>query len=71
MLVAVATRTPEPIGPAGLLQGSLTLLLGDVEPLELRQGKGLLELDAAACHCQTSICVPVYGARLPCAEPAG
>jgi hypothetical protein len=32
MHVALATRIPEPIGPAGLLQGSLTLLLAAVEP---------------------------------------
>jgi hypothetical protein len=37
MLMALAKRTPEPIGPAGLLQGSLTLLLSAVEPEELRQ----------------------------------
>ncbi len=37
MLMALATRSPEPIGPAGLLQGSLTLLLSAVEPEELRQ----------------------------------
>jgi hypothetical protein len=30
MLVALATWTPEPIGPASLLQSSLTLLLGAV-----------------------------------------
>ena len=40
MLVALATRTPEPVGPASLLQSSLTLLLGAVQLLELRQGKG-------------------------------
>jgi hypothetical protein len=30
MLMASAARTAEPIGPAGVLQGSLTLLLGAV-----------------------------------------
>lgn len=48
LIMALETRTPEPIGPAGLLQGSLTLLLCAVQPLELRQGKYLLELDATA-----------------------
>ena len=48
MLVALATRTSEPIGPAGFLQSSLTLHLGAVEPLELRQGEAFLELDGTA-----------------------
>ena len=37
MLLAIAAGTAEPIRPARLLQSSLTLLLGAVEPLELRQ----------------------------------
>jgi hypothetical protein len=37
MLMALAAWTPEPIGPAGLLQGSLTLLNSAVEAEELRQ----------------------------------
>ena len=45
MLVASATRTQEPVGPAGLLQSSLPLLLGAVEPLELRQREAFLELN--------------------------
>jgi hypothetical protein len=48
MLAALATRTPESIGPACLLQGSLTLRIGTVEPLELRQGEAFLELDGTA-----------------------
>jgi len=48
MLAALATRTPEPIGPAGHLQSSLTLRIGTVEPLELRQGETFLELDGTA-----------------------
>ena len=48
MLMALATRTPEPIGPAGLLQSSLTLRIGTVETLELRQGEAFLELDGTA-----------------------
>ena len=36
MLVALATRTLVPVGLAGFLQSSLTLLLGAVQPLELR-----------------------------------
>ena len=48
MLAAIATRTPEPIGPAGHLQSSLTLRIGAVEPLELRQGEAFLELDGTA-----------------------
>jgi hypothetical protein len=35
MLMALATRAAEPIGPARLLQSRLTLLLGAVKPLEL------------------------------------
>ena len=45
MLVALATRTAEPIGPASLVQCSRTLLLRSVQPLELRQGEAFLELD--------------------------
>jgi hypothetical protein len=37
MLMAIAAGTAEPIGPARFLQGCLTLLLGAVEPLKLRQ----------------------------------
>ena len=48
MLAALTTRTPEPIGPAGFLQSSLTLRIGTVEPLELRQGEAFLELDGTA-----------------------
>jgi hypothetical protein len=48
VLMAIAAGAAEPIRPASLLQGSLTLLLGAVEPLELRQGKTFLELDRAA-----------------------
>ena len=59
MLMAIAARTAEPIGPARLLQSSLTLLLGAVEPLELRQGEAFLELDRAAGHGRTGIRVPV------------
>ena len=48
MLVAIATRTPEPIGSAGHLQSSLTLRIGIVEPLGLRQEEAFLELDGTA-----------------------
>ena len=48
MLAALATRTSEPIGPAGLLQSRLTSRIGTVEPLERRQGEALLELDGTA-----------------------
>ncbi len=48
MLVALATWTLVPVGPAGFLQSSLTLLLGAVQPLELRQGETFLELDGTA-----------------------
>jgi len=57
--------------PAGLLEGCLTLLLGAVEPLELRQGEAFLELDRAARHGLTGICVPVDCLIPPCAERAG
>jgi hypothetical protein len=60
MLLAIAAETAEPIRPTSLLQGSLTLLLGAVKPLVVRQREALLELDAAARHDQTGICVPVY-----------
>lgn len=68
MLVALATRTPEPIGPAGHLQNRLTLRIGTVEPLELRQGKAFLELDGTARHKPTGICALVYAPKSPCAE---
>ena len=71
MILASAARTTKTIGPAGLLQGCLTLLLGAVEPLEIRQGEAFLELDRAARHGLTGICVPVYGSGPPCAERAG
>ena len=63
MLVTLATRTAEPIGPAGLLQGSLTLLLDSVKPLKLIQGEAFLELDGAAQHDQTGICIRLYAPR--------
>jgi len=59
MLMAIAAGTAESIRPAGFLQGCLTLLLGAVEPLELRQGEAFLELDRAAGHGLTGICVSV------------
>jgi len=71
MLMTSAARTTKPIGPAGFLQGGLTLLLGAVKPLELRQGEAFLELDRAASHGLAGICVPVYGSGPPCAEQAG
>ena len=71
MLMAIAAGTAEPIGPACVLQGSLTLLLGAVEPLELRQGEAFLELDRAAGHGRTGICVPLYGPKVAAAERAG
>jgi hypothetical protein len=66
--MASAARTAESIGPAGVLQSSLTLLLGAVEPLELRQGEAFLELNRAARHVPTGTCVPLYGSALACAE---
>ena len=48
ILVALATLALEPVGPAGFLHSSLTLLLGAVQPLELIQGETLLELDGTA-----------------------
>jgi len=60
---AIAAGTAVPIGPARLLQCSLTLLLGAVEPLERRQVDTFLKLDRAASHGQTSICVPLYAPR--------
>jgi hypothetical protein len=71
MLLTIAAGTAEPIGPACFHQGSLTLLLGAVEPLELRQGKAFLELDRAAGHGQAGTCVPLYGSKVAAAERAG
>jgi len=70
MLLAIAAGTAEPIRPTSLLQGSLTLLLGAVEPLEVRQREALLELDAPARHERTGISVPVYRPRATSAERA-
>ena len=71
MLLAIAAWTAESIRPTCLLQGSLTLLLGAVEPLELRQGETFLELDRAAGHGCTGICVPLYRSKAVAAELAG
>lgn len=71
MLLAIAAGTAEPIGPARLLQSSLTLLLGAVEPLEAWQREAFLELDAAARHDFAGICVPAYTAWVAVAERAG
>ena len=56
MLMVIAAGTAEPIRPTSLLQSSLTLLLGAVEPLELRQGEAFLELDRATYYGMTVIC---------------
>jgi len=58
MLEDLATRTPEPSGPAGLLQSGLTLLIDSLKPLKLRQEGALLELDGTVRHSQSGICVP-------------
>jgi len=50
MLYASAARSIESIEPAGFLHRGLTLLLGAVEPLGLRQGNFFLILDRAAVH---------------------
>ena len=71
MLMAIAAGTAEPIGPARLLQCSLTLLLGAVEPLERRQGETFLELDRAAGDKQAGTYVPLYDPRATAAERAG
>jgi len=68
MLVTLATRTSEPIGPAGPLQSSLTLLLGAVEPSELRQREAFMELNGTARHGLIGMCALVYPASSPCAE---
>ena len=47
MPLAIIAWTEEPIGPARLLQSSLTLLLAAVEPLELRQR----EASGIECPC--------------------
>jgi hypothetical protein len=71
MLIALATRTPEPIRPAGHLQTSFTLLLGAVKPLKLRQGQAFGELDGTARLGRSGICAPVSAARTPCAKGPG
>jgi hypothetical protein len=71
MLMAIAAGTAEPIGPERLLQCSLPLLLGAVEPLERRQGETLLELDRAAGDEQAGIYVPPYDPRAANAGRAG
>ena len=71
MLMATAAGTAEPIGPARLLQGCLALLLGPVEPLELRQGETFLELGHAAGHDRTGSCLTLYGPSAGGAERAG
>ena len=68
MPVTLATRTSDPIGPAGLVQISFKLLLGAVEPLELRQQEAFLELVGTARHGLTGMSVPVSGTSSPCAE---
>jgi hypothetical protein len=68
MLMAIAAGTAEPSGPARLLQSSLTLLLGTEESLKRRQVETLLELDYAADHGRTGICVPLYGPKVVAAE---
>ena len=59
MLPTIAAGAAEAIGPTGLLQSRLTLLLSAVEPLELRQRETLLELDAVARHDSTGTRVPL------------
>jgi hypothetical protein len=44
-IMAIATWATETIRPASLHQSSLTLLIADEDPLELKQGKAILELD--------------------------
>lgn len=61
MLVAVAARAVKPISHTDLLQGSITLLLGAVEPLALRQGDAFLELNRTTGHDMTSICYQAHG----------
>jgi hypothetical protein len=64
MLLTIAAGSAEPIGPARLLQSSLTLLIDAIEPLELRQGEAFLELDRAMGHGRTGICIPLYGSKV-------
>jgi hypothetical protein len=59
MLMAIAAGTAEPSWPARFLQSSLTLLLGTEELLKRKQIETLLELDYAAGHGRTGICVPL------------
>lgn len=59
ILMAIAAGTAEPIGPARLLQSSLTLLLGAVESLKLWLGEAFLELDRTAHYDLTCTQIPV------------
>jgi len=56
MLIASAAGTAEAIGPTRLIQGSLTLLLGAVVTLELRQREAFLKSDAVASQDRTGMC---------------
>jgi len=71
MLVTLATRSPVPVGPAGLLQSSLRLLLGAIHPVDLRRREAFLELDGTARHDLADIYVSVYAPSSPCAKRAG
>lgn len=62
MHMAIAAGTSEPIGQARLPQSILTLLIGAVDPLKLRQREAFLKLVAAARHGFTGICVSLHGA---------
>jgi hypothetical protein len=44
------------------------LLFDAVEPLERRQGETFLELDRAAGHGRTGICVPLYDPKVAAVE---
>ena len=70
ILMGLAVGTAEPIRPARLLQGSLTLLLGAVEPQEFRQRKAFLKLDAVARHDRSgNACHAIPPGRSPRSKP--
>jgi hypothetical protein len=71
MRIALATRTSEPIGPASLLQSSLTMLFGPVEPLELKQREASLEMDGTAQHNPLGLREPTYALNPTCEDRAG
>ena len=71
MLVALAARATEAIRLSNLLQCSLTLALGALAPLKLKQRKALQKLNATARHGLTGMYILIHDSDPPIAERAG